>query len=143
LAWPTAQIIISRQQYIYSFGYISTRSGWELFSFDGELVRKTSWIRDYATASIIRNVSDFKGGENYLIAYICSPSGKGWECGCIDNGDCNHWTIAEFYLEPECQEGKIRCEGSDKTMLCSDGIWILKERCEEGNICSASDGGCV
>lgn len=83
-------VSISNFDYVYSTGYLfnSKLRTWEKFNLQGDQVE--SWLKGQGIGSVVIDQNKFADGDNYLVVYACTRSGKEWEC----NG--KRWMLVTF-----------------------------------------------
>ncbi|PIO03067.1 hypothetical protein COT48_06360 [Candidatus Woesearchaeota archaeon CG08_land_8_20_14_0_20_47_9] len=129
--------------YVYRYGYIYTKNGWERYELAGNPVGNSNWLRDNGEYSLSRLRTDFEVGENYLVAYSCKKHSGSWKCGCADQNSCGMWMLQAFTVEEPrvCEEGAKLCEGNI-LRTCIANAWV-DEPCGADEICDADECACV
>ncbi len=92
-------IISVKEDFIYKYYYVSEQGKWVKYEFPQQVIGNTNWITFAAGASV--STDNLPSGKNYVVAYSCSKTSKGFDC----HG--NKWQIHEFMIlpisfEPQC-----------------------------------------
>ena len=82
-----------KESYIYRYYYVTANGQWQKQSFSELPPGNSNWIKSSASAFLATD--QLKEGSNYVVAYSCSKTSKGFDC------HNNRWQIHQFEILPK------------------------------------------
>ncbi len=118
-------ILSVKEDYIYKYYYVSINGKWEKFTFPQQTIGNSNWIGFAAGASV--STTQLPEGDNYVVAYSCSKTTKGFDC------HSNKWMIHQFAILPKPEISQpIPQEKPQEPDCGSDQECPLNFKCEAG-----------